>query len=89
MTLTLALPPDVESKLMRYAAATGKDPAAFVQETVEEKLASLSEPALTASQRAAAWDRWVEHMRSWAQTNLPSGHRVDDSRDSIYEGRGE
>jgi hypothetical protein len=89
MTLTLALPPDVESKLLRHAAATGKDPAAFVQETLEEKLASFSEPRLTAAQRAAAWDGWVEHMRSWADNNLPRRHRVDDSRESIYEGRGE
>ena len=89
MTFTLALPPDVESKLLRYAAAVGKDPATFVRETVEQKLASLSEPPLSAAERAAAWDRWVEHMRSWAEKNLPPGHRVNDSRESIYEGRGE
>ena len=44
---------------------------------------------MTPAQRVAAWDAWVANMRDWGTKNLPPGHFVDDSRESIYEGRGE
>lgn len=44
---------------------------------------------LTPSQRVAAWQEMVSKWRAWGHTNLPPGHVVDDTRDSIYEGRGE
>jgi hypothetical protein len=44
---------------------------------------------LTPAQRAAAWQEMVAKWRDWARANLPPGHVVDDSRESIYEGRGE
>jgi hypothetical protein len=34
------------------------------------------------------WLRFVERTRA-ATAHLPAGHQVDDSRESIYEGRGE
>src|SRR4051812_27732106 len=40
---------------------------------------------LTPAQRVAAWERWVASMREWGARNLPPGHVVDDSRESIYE----
>jgi hypothetical protein len=47
--------------------------------------AALSSP----DDRLAAWDAWVADMRNWSATHLPPGHTLDDSRESIYEGRGE
>ena len=81
--------PETESRLRQRAAALGKDVEDFVRETVEEKLATQPESHPSPTARAAAWDRWVAHMRQWAQQNLPTGHVVDDSRESIYQGRGE
>lgn len=39
--------------------------------------------------RRAAWQQFVAAMRSWGETRLPRDHFVDDSRERIYEGRGE
>ena len=89
MTLTIPLSTETESKLRQRAAALGKDVVEFVRETVEEKLASVHESQVAPPSRAAAWERWVAHMRQWAHENLTSGHVIDDSRESIYQGRGE
>ena len=90
MVLQISLPPNTEAKLRERAAAEGKDPAVFALEAVEEKLAGGNGASgqSDAADRVAAWDRFVAGMREWTQT-LPPGHHVDDSRDSIYEGRGE
>ena len=44
---------------------------------------------MTPAQRAAAFGEMMSKWREWASANLPPGHVVDDSRESIYEGRGE
>ncbi len=31
-------------------------------------------------------DPWLKSLRAWADSHEPVGHRVDDSRDSIYSG---
>lgn len=36
--------------------------------------------------RLAAFDAYVTSMREWGEKNLPPGHVVDDSRESIYGG---
>lgn len=40
MTLTLALPPDIEARLREWAASSGRDVASVVREVIEEKLAA-------------------------------------------------
>ena len=87
MTLQIELPPETEARLREEAAAAGMDPATFVREAVEEKLAgsgdATTEPSkLPAAQRIAEW-------LAWADSHVPLGRDVDDSRESIYEGRGE
>ncbi len=87
MTLTITLPPTTEAQLRERAAAEGKDPAAFALEAVQEKLAlSDNGPAasaeLTPKQRSAEW-------LAWTASHKPLGYVVDDSRESIYAGRGE
>ncbi len=87
MTLRIELSPETEARLREQAAATGKDPAAFAREAVEEKLALFTE-ATTESSRLSVEQRIAEWM-AWAESHAPLGHDVDDSRESIYEGRGE
>lgn len=35
-------------------------------------------------QRSA--DPWLKSLRAWADNHRPLGHKVDDSRESIYSG---
>jgi hypothetical protein len=91
MTLHLALTPDLEAKLRERATAEGKDPATVALEAVAEKLASSNGsqlPEVTARDRLDSWNRFVAGMREHGRS-LPPDHFVDDSRDSIYRGRGE
>lgn len=84
MTLQIALSPETEALLRQQAEAAGKDPARFALEALEEKLAVDAEERSrpSRSQRIEAFDAWVA-------SHKPVGHFVDDSRESIYEGRGE
>ena len=34
-------------------------------------------------------EEWIRAVREWAASHPPVEHFVDDSRESIYEGRGE
>lgn len=87
MTLQIDLPPELEARLREEAAAAGKDVATFAREAIEETVAprgdSRSEyPRLSREQRLAEW-------RTWTASARPLGYMVDDSRESIYEGREE
>jgi hypothetical protein len=44
MTLTIALPPETEKKLLACAAANGQDIASFALQAIEEKLGSHARP---------------------------------------------
>jgi len=84
VTIHLSLPPETEADLRERAAAVGKDLASFVREAVEEKLAAAESgrSTLSTEQRVGEWLRWTASHR-------PLGYVVDDSRESIYAGRGE
>jgi hypothetical protein len=92
MSLTVSFSPEVEARLRERAAASGKDVPTLVREAVEEKLSSTPEtqPANTMSneQWLAEFNAWMREVTSRAR-NYPPGFLVDDSRESIYEGRGE
>lgn len=87
MTLHISLSPESEARLRERAAVAGKDPATYARETLEEQLGSSQNPQtegtpLPPNQRVAEFLNWVAGHR-------PVGHNVDDSREAIYEGRGE
>jgi hypothetical protein len=89
MTLNIPLSPEKEAKLRARADALGTDPTHFVLEALEEKLAKADgNGGASPDARIAAWNRFVAGMRNWTQT-LPADHRMDDTREAIYEGRGE
>jgi hypothetical protein len=73
------------------------EPGAAVADGAAVEVRVLGEPASPAagSRVGGDDDEWRERFeamlaegRRWA-TDLPPGHVVDDSRESIYEGRGE
>jgi hypothetical protein len=78
-------------RLAQRAAETGQDVSDVASDLIEKAVLASVIPNghVSPAQRAAAWQKWVASMRTWGATNLPQGHIVDDSRDSIYEGRGE
>jgi hypothetical protein len=82
MTIRLSLSPDLEAKLQQRAQAAGKGVSTFVQDAVLEKLSSDVVDQRSGQERATAWRKWAAERRS-ATTSL------DDSRESIYAGRGE
>jgi hypothetical protein len=89
MTITISVSTEAETKLKARAAASGTDVSHYAAQVVERAMAS--EPSrqvtpITAS--LAAWERFVTDMTT-AGEQLPPGTTVDDSRDSIYAGRGE
>ena len=86
MTLTLSFPPEVEACLGERAAAAGQDVESFVREAVEEKLATA---ATATGPEGKSYEQWAEEFKAWIARHKPVSHFVDDSRESIYAGRGE
>ena len=87
MTLEISLAPEVIAKLRERAAAEGKDMESFVREAVEKVLSSPDETAHENEQLSA--ERWSAEWHAWADSHPKVDHFVDDSRESIYAGRGE
>jgi hypothetical protein len=83
MSVTLSLPPDLEQWLREKAAQCGQTLEAYLQGLAEQALQAEAAPALLPrDQRVAAWRVWVA-SHAWQPTI------ADDSRESIYAGRGE
>jgi hypothetical protein len=88
MSLTIPFTPEIEALLRERAAASGKDVGTFVREVVEEKLARADASEKSAGQWTAEFNAWMQEVAARASA-YPPGFVVDDSRESIYEGRGE
>ena len=82
MNLTLHLPPETESRLLEWATLSGKKPETVVLEAIEERLSGQGEPLPQASS--------LTEFQAWLGAHPASDVSVlDDSRESVYEGRGE
>jgi hypothetical protein len=88
MTVTINLPPEAEAKLRDQAAQQGAELEEYLSELAQRWAngASPDEPATTSlkspEQRAA-------EFLAWADSHAHITAVADDSRASIYEGRGE
>jgi hypothetical protein len=84
MTLDLKIPSATESKIREHAAAAGQDLETFVLRAVAEKLASIAEifPARNGTD-------WKSKLHACIDLHPVATDFVDDSRESIYAGRGE
>ena len=91
MTLNISLSPKSEAKLKERAAATGEPVEAvasrMLEQAVEQSNGAAAVPGPSLSRAEA--ERRLANLREWATMREPSSGHVDDSRDSIYEGRGE
>ena len=86
MTLELQFSPDLEIQLRAQAAAAGQDVSAFVLQAVAEKLIDSAPSNSSAVQKK---DNWREQLDAFINLHPVVMHFVDDSRESIYAGRGE
>jgi hypothetical protein len=90
MNLILHLPPETQAKLNAQAAAVGKAPEEFVLIALEERLAAGFDPAGVSMPPAPiSHEEWMADIRQWAEGHRRLDHPADDSRESIYFGRGE
>lgn len=84
MTITIHLSPATGDRLRDQATALGCDAGVYAAELIERSIAATEAVpgGLSPAQRAAEW-------RAWAESHTRSDHFVNDSRDSIYDSRGE
>jgi hypothetical protein len=85
MKLKLELSPDVEARLRERATLTGRSPENLTLEALEEELSAdvETEEVFSATSRTAEFQDWLaSHPTSEAA-------KLGDSRESIYNGRGE
>lgn len=87
MTLQIPISPETEAKLREQAAAAGKDLASFVREAVEKLIGEGNGSRHGNGSHSAP--QWSEEWHAWAASHRKLDHVVDDSRESIYAGRGE
>lgn len=85
MTLELRIPPETEAKLRECAAASGQDVEAFVLEALADKLAEIEPPKAPRPDHT----EWSQKLRVCIDLHPATNHFTDDSRESIYSGRGE
>lgn len=85
MTVSISFPDDIARKLHERAANTGQDVATVVREVVAESL-SGSEDSTAQAQATGDFADWLD---AWIALHPVLDHAIDDSRESIYAGRGE
>ncbi len=85
MTLNLNLSSEIEAKIRRQAAVSGQDVEAFVLEAVAEKLGDVDSPSSSLSNNGSDW---LQKLQACIDLHPVVTCFVDDSRESIYAGRG-
>jgi hypothetical protein len=81
MNLRIQIPEHLNSILVARAAESGKDVESFVVDAICERLEAPTEFSTTSD-----FDSWLLEVRKLVPS---AATNVDDSRDSIYAGRGE
>ncbi len=91
MTLTLELPRETEKRLLAKAGAKGLTIKSYLEELVRSDLESHETNGSSQSGEASitSADQWIAEHRALAKRHEHLTHFIDDSRESIYAGRGE
>ena len=85
MNLNFDLPDEFENVLRRRAAAAGTDLATFICQVVIESLVDEDKD----QPRTISPAEFSRRLDSWIALHPVLDHPIDDSRESIYAGRGE
>ena len=86
-TFTIQLPQETEQKLREKASLTGKSLETYVQEIAER--AAKEEAAKSPPPPEMSAEEWIAEWRAFVDSRPIRPVIADDSRESIYEGRGE
>lgn len=83
--MNLNLPPEVEHALSQQANAAGQSLEAYVRHRLAELVEEDNESLTPIPDKTA----WAKRFQEWVASHRIITHYVDDSRESIYAGRGE
>ena len=83
-TITLQLSEDTERRLRAKASTAGKPLETFLHDLVEREAQAITLPPVELSH-----EEWVKEWRAFVDSRPVRPVIADDSRESIYEGRGE
>jgi hypothetical protein len=91
-SVTIQLAPEIERELRTAASRSGKSVEAYLEE-MAVRLARNSTARNAAGKATAAPqkpdEQWIAEWRAWVKSHPARSELADDSRESIYEGRGE
>jgi hypothetical protein len=82
MRLDLDISRDEQLRLEQQAAALGKGLAGFVASVLREQVDLGREV-----DHALPLEQWRARLQAFADRHKPTGHPLDDSRESIYRDR--
>src|SRR5262249_30342899 len=91
-TVTIQLPTEIERQLRAAAARSGKSIEAYLQELAFQSAqdstgSQAAREAISVPEKSA--EEWITEWRAWVESHPPRTVLADDSREYIYEGRGE
>jgi hypothetical protein len=89
MTVTIDLPPETEVRLRQQAAAKGTKLEDFLSQLAQQWAFDGVSPATSESGQEKTPQQRVAEFLAWANSHSDITAVADDSRESIYEGRGE
>jgi hypothetical protein len=83
MNITIHLAPEIEQRLREKAGQRGQSLQEYLQRLAEESLGNEHMP------QPLSAEQWEAQLRAWVASHADWPAEFDDSRESIYEGRGE
>jgi hypothetical protein len=87
-SVTLQLHPDTERRLREQASRSGQTLETYLQQLAEQAAAAEGSAAPSSGAELTP-DQWSAEWRAWAASHTHTPGELDDSRESIYAGRGE
>jgi hypothetical protein len=87
-SVTVELPPETERRLRERAARNGQSLETFLGQLAEQA-ASVEGSSASPPGEKLTPEQWSAEWRAWAASHRALPGEVDDSRESIYAGRGE
>lgn len=89
MSITIQLPPETEKILREQASSVRQTPEEYLGQLAQQWLGANGAAPAKAPVEEMSTDEWIAELRAWSASHKPVHHFVDDSRESIYAGRGE
>lgn len=80
---------EVLTRLAEHARRAGKTINDLLNDMLDERECMTPQKVDRTKSVAATPDEWIRALRAWAASHPIGAVLADDSRESIYEGRGE